>query len=623
MSSRIPQLNEIGITLMAGVSILAYLVARFAFGLSGARWELPLYLTLAIGGGHLLIELGRKVRQGEWGADLLAGISILASVLTGEYLVGAIIVLMLSGGTALERAATRRASSVLDALAKRMPVIAHRQTDSGLIDVPLDRIAIGDALVILPHEICPVDGVVSDGRGRMDESYLTGEPFEMSKTPGSLVISGAINGETALTIAATKLPVDSRYAKIMNIVAQAEANRPRLRRISERLGAWYTPLALAVAIAGWAASGDPRRFLSVLVIATPCPLLISIPVAIVGAISLAAQRGILVKNPAALEHIDACETLIFDKTGTLTFGRPSLTEIVLSNSPQNGARPGAPALSRSDVLKIVASLEQYSKHPLAGAVMRAAEEEQLSMEPVSLVNERPGEGLTGIVSGREVKITGRGSYSGIEDLPPLAPGLECVALIDGHYAALLRFRDEPRQDSRSYVLHLGLRHPGARVILLSGDRVEEVQYLAETVGITEVHGGKSPEEKLAIVIAETLRGRTLYVGDGINDAPAMQAATVGIAFGHSSDITAEAADAVILEATLRKVDELVHIGRRMRRIALQSAVGGMVLSAGGMILAAAGYLPPVAGAVAQELIDLATVLNAVRVSLPRGELSDV
>ncbi len=607
-----PWLNEIGIALLAGGSICFYLVAAFGFGVSGIRAELPLYLTLALGGGHLLVELGRLVRKGEWGADLLAGFSILASVLTGEYLVGAIIVLMLSGGTALERAATGRASAVLDALARRMPSVAHRQTNSGLADVPLDEIAIGDELVVLPHEICPVDGEVHDGRGRMDESYLTGEPFAMAKAPGSLVLSGAINGETALTITATRLPVDSRYAKIMDIVAQAEANRPRMRRISERLGAWYTPLALSVAVAGWAASGDPKRFLSVLVIATPCPLLISIPVAIVGAISLAAQRGILVKNPAALEYIDDCETLIFDKTGTLTFGRPSITELLC-----------APGFSRTEVLRMAASVEQYSKHPLAGAILRAAAEEQLKFEPVSLVSERPGEGLTGVVSGREVKITGRGEVPVVAELPPMASGLECVVLIDGRYAALIRFRDEPRQDSRGYVEHLGLRHPAARVMLLSGDREEEVRYLAQQVGISDVYGGQSPEDKLAIVIQETRRVKTLYVGDGINDAPAMQAATVGVAFGHASDITAEAADAVILEATLQKVDELVHIGRRMRRIALQSALGGMALSGAGMILAAAGYLPPVAGAVTQELIDLAAVLNALRVAFPQGDLSDV
>jgi len=313
-----------------------------------------------------------------------------------------------------------------------------------------------------------------------------------------------------------------------------------------------------------------------------------------------------------LELVDRCRTLIFDKTGTLTYGRPELTRII---TPE-GAPPEEP-------LRLAASLEQFSKHPLAGAILRAAEERRLKLAPVRLVNEKPGAGLQGLVLDHNVEITGRSAASVRNLTLPLAgPGLECLVLIDGQFAAAFQFRDEPRRDTTAFVSHLGPKHRAQKVILLSGDRESEVRYLAESVGITEVHAGKTPEEKLAIVKAETRTAKTLYVGDGINDAPAMLAATAGVAFGQNSDITAEAADAVLLEPSLAKIDELMHIGRHMRRIALQSAVGGMALSAVGMIAAAAGYLPPTVGAITQEFIDLAAVLNALRVAIPPAKKTD-
>ena len=265
---------------------------------------------------ELLVKLLRR----EFGSDLLAGISIVTSVILGEYLAGVLVVLMLSGGEALEGYAVRSASSVLRALAKRMPAVAHRRRDSVTEDVPLSAIAVGDTVVVYPHEICPVDGVVVEGHGVMDESYLTGEPYMMSKTTGAPVFSGAINGESVLTIRAEKLPVDSRYAKIMQVMQSAEQHRPRIRRLADQLGAWYTPVAVGLAVAAWAWSGEAVRFLAVLVVATPCPLLIAIPVAIIGSISLAAKRGIIIKDPVALETVGQCRTLIFDKTGTLTYG---------------------------------------------------------------------------------------------------------------------------------------------------------------------------------------------------------------------------------------------------------------------------------------------------------------
>jgi P-type E1-E2 ATPase len=310
-------------TYIAGVAIvgiLLHLILRFS------RW--PLIAVLLVGGLPLILKLGRRLLAFEFGSDLLAGVAILASVAVGEFLVGSIIVLMLSGGAALENYATRRASSVLEALARRVPQVAHRRTSAGFADIPLGDVAVGDALVILPHEICPADGVVVEGHGLMDESYLTGEPFEMAKAPGSEVLSGAINGEASLIMVASRLPVDSRYARIVRVMEESEQRRPELRRIGDRLGAWYTPLALALAAGGWWWSGDPRRFLSVIVIATPCPLLIAIPVAVIGAISIAARRGIIIKDPAVLEQLDRCRTFIFDKTGTLTYGKPSLTNVI-------------------------------------------------------------------------------------------------------------------------------------------------------------------------------------------------------------------------------------------------------------------------------------------------------
>jgi heavy metal translocating P-type ATPase len=570
-------------------------------------------MTLCLGGLPLILQLWRRLLVRDFGSDLLAGIAIVASLFVHQYLVGSIIVLMLSGGTALEHYAVRRASSVLEALARRMPRIAHRRANCGFVDVSTDEIAVGDTLIVLPHETCPVDGVVVEGHSTMDESYLTGEPFQLAKVPGSEVLSGGINGDTVLTIRASRLPVDSRYARIVRVMEAGEQKRPKIRRLADRLGAWYTVAALGLAAVSWGLSGDGTRFLAVLVIATPCPLLIAIPVAIIGAISLAARRGIIIKDPAILERVDRCRTFIFDKTGTLTYGRPRLTNVIC-----------AAGYSRSTILAAAASLERYSRHPLANAVLRAAEEAGEALEPASLLSEKPGEGLRGIVAGRLVQITGRGKMPpGTWDLPASESGLECVILIDGEYAGMFRFHDAPRPESRPFIRHLGPRHNASKVILLSGDRETEVRYLANEIGISKAYYGKTPEEKVGIVEKETQLQETLYVGDGINDAPAMMAATVAVALGQRSDVAAEASGAVILDADLTKVDALVHIGRRMRRLALQSAGGGMALSIAGMLIAAAGFLPPLAGAIGQEVIDVAAVLNALRVSFTSGDPTDI
>lgn len=615
LSARAPSV----IAAVSVVGIASHLVLRgLPADTSSPAWLplAPLLAVLVLGGLPLVVELAVKALRGEFGSDLLAGVSILTAAVLGEYLAGALVVLMLSGGQTLESMAVRRASSVLDALAKRIPTVAHRMQGEAITDVRLDDVNVGDRLVIFPHEICPVDGTVLEGSGTMDESYLTGEPYMIAKTVGSHVLSGAINGVTAITIRADRQAVDSRYATIMNVMKASEQKRPRLRRLGDQLGAWYTPVALAIAALAWGISGQSIRFLAVLVVATPCPLLIAIPVAIIGAISLSARRGIIIKDPAVMERVEGCRTAIFDKTGTLTYGRPQLAAILPARE-----------FTEARLLQVVAGVEQYSRHPLASAVLEEAAARGLTPSAATEISELPGQGLTARVDGQIVHITSRRKLldrapEAATELPPHAIGLECVVLADDRYAGALQFRDQPRGDSGPFLQHVGPLHNINRILLISGDREAEVRRLADELGIREVYAAQSPEQKLALVRDETKRAQTLYVGDGINDAPALTAATVGLAFGGGSDITAEAAGAVILEGSLRKVDEFLHISRRVRMIALQSALGGMLFSAVGMAIAAAGYLSPVAGAVLQELIDVVAIANALRVSIPPRTLTD-
>ncbi len=577
-----------------------------------ATENLPLTFLMIFGGLPLIYQILAKALKGDLGSDLLAFIGLITAIYLDEYLASALIILMLSSGQALEVYAARKASFVLAALAKRMPSIAHRKVGGRTTDIAISEIKIGDLIEIYPHEICPVDGLVISGYGEMDESYLTGETFQLSKAPGSLVLSGAVNGNSALTISAEKLPKDSRYSTIIKVMENAENNRPRMRRLADQIGAVFAPLAFIFAVATYFFSGSATNFLAVLVVATPCPLLIAIPISIISAISIAARHGIIVKDPAILEKLPLCSTAIFDKTGTLTLGKPELTDVITLDG-----------FNKNLVLQMAASLERYSRHPLAGAIVEAATEANLPALEVENISEKQGQGLVGNILGKKVAITHRKKLEANNNLPPPEQGLECLVVVDDKVAAVFHFRDTPRPDGHFFINHLGPNHNFKKVMLVSGDRSSEVEYLASLLGIKETHSSQTPEQKLTIVRRENALAPTLFMGDGINDAPALTAATASIAFGEHNGVTSEAAGAVIMDSSLAKVDQLIHISESMRKIALQSALGGMFLSFVGMGFAAAGMLSPVFAALLQEIIDVAAILNALRLTWKSAIVADV
>ena len=576
-------------------------------------WHLPhahsiLLIPIIMGGVPLFVQIVSKILRGNLGADLLAIIALITGVILHENLAATLIILMLTGGQTLENYAMRKASSVLLALAMRMPSVAHRKINGHIEDIALHDIRIDDEISIYPHETCPVDGVVISGHGSMNEAYLTGEPYQVSKAPGTNVLSGAINGASLLNIKAIKLASDSRYAVIIKVLEDAEQKRPTLRRLGDQIGAIFAPLALIFAVIVWCYTGDMLRFLAILVIATPCPLLIAIPITLISAISKAAKQSIIIRDPMVLERLSTCKTAIFDKTGTLTYGKPRLTEILTT-----------PDYNSKVVLQYAASLERYSKHPLAMAILNAAEERNIMLLEASKVSEKPGEGLLGIINALPIHVMSRQQLLDIEpqcflSLPPIVPGLECMILINHQYAATLCFNDIPRAESKSFISHLVPFHQFKKIMLVSGDKYSAVRYLGKLLTLTEIHASQTPEQKLAIVRQEVQRAPTVFMGDGINDAPALTAATVGIAFGQYNEITAAASGVVIMDSALSKVDELIHLSLHTRAIALQSAIGGMIFSILGMGVAAYGVITPVTGAILQEIIDVLAILNALRLT---------
>jgi heavy metal translocating P-type ATPase len=594
-----------GILLAASSIAIFFGVPSRILGFFSAEWII-LVSALILSGTIILFDLLKDIIRKDFSSDFLAGISIVTAICLEEYWAAILVVFMLSGGQSLERLAMKNASAILQTLAQRMPHHARRRINGSIEDISLDEVQIGDLIEVHPHDICPVDGIVIDGRSSMDEAFLTGEPYVMPKVGGSTVISGAINGEGLLTIRASALARDSRYQKIAEVIEQQATKRVRMRRIADSIASWYTPFGLIVALLAWGISGDPIRFLSVLVVATPCPLIIGIPVAIIGAISSAARKGIIIRDPASLEAASTCSAMILDKTGTLTIGKPQVTSLKLFGG-----------WNENELLPLLLSAERYSKHPLATAIVAYAELKGCAPLNVATVEEQPGKGLLATIDGQTIEI---GKWSLLAaagaELSEQPQGPSCSVIINGAPAALLTFRDIPRRESRPFVEHLAAHHGIRNVMMLSGDRDTEAQYLASQVGITNARGGLSPEEKLLTLQEVMAKEHTIFIGDGINDAPSLQAATVGIGLGTKSDIIGESADVIILEPSLERVDAFLHLSRRVRKIALQTGLGGIALSIIGMGAAAAGFLPPVIGACVQEGIDLLSILNALRTTDP-------
>ena len=557
-------------------------------------------------GSYQFLQIFYKIIKGNLGADIIAFIALALAIYLHQYLTANLLILMIASGQSLEQYASQKASFVLEALAKRVSSIAHLKKNNEIVDVEINQIKIGDYLAILPHEVCPVDGQVVEGNSFMDESFLTGEPFTIAKTTGSKVISGALNQDNLLIIKATKLAKDSRYAKIVEVISNAKDQKPKIRKLADKIGAIFAPIALIIASLSYYFTGSIENFLAVLTIATPCPLLIAVPIAIISAISICATNGIIIKDPKVLENLPICSTIVFDKTGTLTIGEPQLSEIIVVDEN----------FTSEKILQIIASLERYSRHPLANAVIKASKQKFLPFIEVQNIKEIPGYGMTGMINHQTVIITNRAKLTEKQitnnNIPQSLSGLECFVLIDDQVIGLIRFHDQPRPESHSFIGHLTWEHNFKKIILLSGDRGSEVDYLAKTLGINQYFSSQTPEQKLAVIDHETKLAPTVFVGDGINDAPALMIASVGIAFGKNNNIVSEAAGAVILDSCLRKLDQLLHISVDMRKIILQSAVGGVLASIIGMFFASIGMITPAYGAILQQLIDIVAIINALR-----------
>jgi heavy metal translocating P-type ATPase len=594
-------------------SLVIHYFAKFALKIDE---NYSLFFVLIVGGIPLLIQIFLKIIKGNLGADLIAFMALILAIYLQENVAGVLIILMLASSQALEEFASHRASFVLEALAQRMPTIAHLKSENNFFDTEISKIKINDLIAVFPHEICPIDGEVVEGRGSMDESYLTGEPYRISKTIGSKVLSGAVNGESLFVIKTEKLPADSRYGKIMEVMKKAKEQKPEIRKLADKIGAIFAPVTIIISSTSYYFTHDLTNFLAVLTIATPCPLLIAVPIAIISAISISARQGIIIKDARILEKLSICTTAIFDKTGTLTYGEPNISEIIALDE-----------FSADEILQKTASLERYSRHPLAGSILKEAQKRNLILLDAQNISEKPGYGMIGNIGEQEIIITSRKKIHEFQPskipLPDLSDGMECVIIINKKVAGILHFRDLERPESKSFISHLAPNHNFKKIILLSGDRASEVNYLAEKLGINNYFSSQSPEQKLEIVKRETQNAPTLFMGDGINDAPALMLASVGIAFGQGNNITSESSGAVILESNLLKVDELIHISIFTRKIILQSAIGGMVFSVVGMILASFGLISPAEGAIIQQIIDAIAIVNALRLTIIKNVASDI
>ncbi len=548
------------------------------------------------------------LRRGRAGVDLLAVLSLVGTLWVGEYLAGALIAVMLSTGRALDAAAQRRASHDLRALLEHAPRSARRRTRDAIAVVPLDEVAAGDLLVVGPGEVVPVDGRIEGTMAVLDESALTGEPLQVERAVGEPVRSGVVNAATAFEIRATATAEQSTYAGIVRLARQAGAESAPIVRLADRYAAWFLPLALVVAAAAWLASGSAVRAVAVLVVATPCPLLLAAPVAIVSGLSRASRNGVVIRSGGALENLGHATTLVMDKTGTLTAGRPVVLDIL-----------AAPGHDATEVLRLAASVDQMSPHVLAEAIVTEALARKLSLSLPGDVTERPGQGVTATVNGRRVAVgkrDGAATEAGWALAVVNRASLDTAAIAwvscDDELIGAVLLRDPLRRTAPRTVRRL--RAAGFnRLVMLTGDRAAPAREVATVLGLDEVYADQGPADKVAAVRAERERAVTVMVGDGVNDAPALAAATVGVAMGaRGATASSEAADIVLTTDRLDRLADAMDIARWSRHIAVQSAVVGMTLSMLAMGVAALGWLPPAAGALLQEGIDVAVILNALR-----------
>jgi heavy metal translocating P-type ATPase len=548
--------------------------------------------------------------RGHFAADLVATLAIVGAVLLGQPIAGLVVVLMQTGGEALEQYAAGRASRAVAELEAAAPRLARRKRDGKVEDVPAGEIRVGETLLIRPGDMVPCDGEVIEGYSHVDASRLTGEPIPVTAEPGIRLMSGSLNLEGPLTVVVQATASESQYARIVQLVRTAQGSKSPLQRLADRYAVAFTPLTLAVCAATYLVTGDAIRILAVLVVATPCPLILAAPVAMIGGINRAARRSVIIRHGEALERLGQVTVALLDKTGTLTIGRPAVSEV----------RPVAP-YPADEILTYAAAVDADAGHTLARSIADAATERGLHTPPASAVTESPGQGVTGRVGTREITLGARSFL--VSRHPALATvwpdgetsGLRSWLAIDGAPGGVIEFAD--RLHPRAHDLVDALRRLGIRrIVLVSGDHLAQTTAVGQAVGIGEVRADMLPEGKVRVVEELEREGeRVLMVGDGTNDAPALSRASVGVALAsHGGGISAEAADAVVLSEDPSRVAEAVAISRRTMKIARQSVWAGLGLSSVAMVFAAFGHIPPTAGALLQEIIDVAVILNALRAS---------
>ena len=555
----------------------------------------------------LLVEIMRSLSKGEVGLDIVAALSMSAALLFGETLAAAVVALMYSGGTFLESFAEGRARREMSDLLSRVPRTATRNSRGALDEVPLEDIAPDDLLLIRQGDVAPVDGTVESDRAMLDQSALTGESMPLRLNRGQDVMSGSTNAGDAFDLRVTRRAADSTYAGIVRLVEAAQASKAPMARLADRYSLLFLVVTVALATAAWWFTGDPIRAVAVLVVATPCPLILAVPVALVAGLSRAAHFGVLIKGAKPLEALARIQTLILDKTGTLTDGRPQIVSIDTLGD-----------MSEDEVLNFAAALDQASKHPIAQAIVAAAHARGAVLPIPENVVETPGEGVAGTIEGRKVVVGGAGfvaSQVGAAylDSAVVEAGSVVVALgVGGKLMGHLVMADALRSGTAE--LLGGLRRLGVgRILLATGDRRAVAEAVTKGLGLDAVRAELTPDQKVLLVLSERKNGPVMMVGDGVNDAPALAAADIGIAMGaRGAAASAEAADVVILVDHLDRLVPGIEVAQRSRRIALESVAAGIGLSVAGMIAAALGYLTPVQGALLQELIDGAVILNALR-----------